>query len=304
MDILPRVPALFLTGPTGSGKSALALELAEEFGGEIINGDAFQVYRGLPILTAQPREPEFRQAPHHLYGFVDPSGEFDAARYVVHASATVEAVRRRGRLPIVVGGSGLYLKALTHGLEELPTGDEALRAEMAKLANEELVAWLLRLDPLAEAVVNLQNPRHVQRALEISLLTGTPASEFKQRWKNQRVIPCGLFLHLDREWLYERINLRTVQMFAEGAAQEVARLGHLSVTAVKAIGVREIQALLRGEITELAAMRQIQLATRHYAKRQVTWFRRESCFQRVSTTEEARQAFRALIKGAQANLKQ
>lgn len=280
--MMPGAP-LFIVGPTGSGKSAVALEAAGAMDAEIINADAFQVYRGLEILTAQPSAAEQAKVPHHLYGFLDPVENFDAAQFATLAREKVRAVVARGKRPLVVGGSGLYVKALTHGLADLPPVDAALRAALLALPNAEALEKLTSLDPFATTHVNLQNPRHVQRALEICLLTGRPASQFKQAWKVQSLPPCGVRLELPRDELYDRIDQRTVGMFQLSVIQEIHRLGSLNITAQKAIGLREI---ISGAPPDeiIPAMQQ---ATRRYAKRQLTWFRRESHFLPVTSHAEA-----------------
>ncbi len=278
-------PPVYIVGPTGSGKSAIAMTLAEAHQGEIINADAFQVYQGLEILTAQPTAEDRACVPHHLYGFLSVSEEFDAAQYAKLAQAKVAEVQSRGRLPIIVGGSGLYVKALTHGLSDLPPINEALRAELAAESLETLLPRLLELDPAAASHVNLQNPRHVQRALEICLLTGRPATEFKQAWKDVANPARGIFVNPPRDELYQRINRRTDEMFAAGVVTEVHHLlrqGPLSATASKAIGLQTIVHLQ----DESAARSEIQQATRRYAKRQITWFKRESYFTPVTSAEE------------------
>ena len=282
---------LFVVGPTGSGKSAVALEIARKFDAEIINGDAFQVYRGLEILSAQPTTEERKLVPHHLYGFLDPADEFDAARYADLANARIQDVLQRGKRPLVVGGSGLYIKALTHGLAELPPVDSELRSMLVAMPMEEVRTKLLELDPAAASHLNLQNPRHVQRALEICLLTGHPASEFKKSWQEAELQPCGVLLDLPRDLLYQRIEARTLHMFEQGVVREIQALGTPGPTAHKALGLREI--LTGAPPSEIIP--EIQLATRHYAKRQLTWFRREKHFLPVSSHEEAFESLVALF---------
>jgi len=268
---------LYLAGPTASGKSALALKLAEECGGEIVNADAFQLYRGLRICTAQPPLEELEKVPHHLYGMLDIHETCDAHRYSERARAVIAEIAQRGKLPIVVGGSGLYMKALTHGLMPLPS-NATLRERLSHFTAGERVHWLLHRDPAAAQTVNLKNDRYVGRALEICLLTGKPQSELRKEWS--RVTPSfrGVVLVWPREALAARINERVLQMVKDGLVEEIERLGSLSQTAVKAIGVREIQAHLHGERSLEETIAGIQLATRQYARRQEKWFRREKGF--------------------------
>ena len=287
----------YIAGATGGGKSAVALELAVRCAGEIINADAYQLYRGMDILTAMPTAEDFRKAPHHLYSVLDLSEDSDAASYASLARQCIDTCVTRGVLPIVVGGSGLYIKALTHGLSPLPTADENLRSALADFTLDELAAWLTRLDPAGAAAMNLQNPRYVERALEISLLSGRPASELKRDWNAAEPDFEGVILDWPRQELYERINRRTHAMLDAGAIEEVRGLGKLSTTAEKAIGIREIQAHLRGELSLEEAADQIQQATRRYAKRQITWFRREKGFQSIclNPTMDAKSAVSQIL---------
>ncbi len=272
------VAPLYLAGPTGSGKTAVALALARILApGEIVNADAFQAYQGMEILSASPSEDERRACPHHLFGVLDPSEENDAAAFARLARETIATVGGRGT-PLVVGGSGLYLKAITHGLSPLPKGDPDLRAELEAQPLEALVDRYRALDPAGAEATNLKNRRYVTRNLEICLLTGRPASTLKQEWTLSAPAFEGVYLHRERPDLDQRIAARTAAMFESGVVDEVARLGPLSSTAEKAIGLREIRALLRREMSEADCRESIRLATRQYAKRQATWFRRESGF--------------------------
>lgn len=285
-DTHPTRP-FFIAGPTASGKSAVALALARRIGGEIVNADAFQLYRGLDILTAKPRADDLAQAPHHLYSVLAPGETCDAQRYRNLALPVIQDIAARGGVPIVTGGSGLYLKALTHGLAPLPSADPDLRAELDALPLEEQVRQLLVLDPKAAETVNLTNPRYVQRALEICLLTGRPQSELRRNWLDDSPQVQGVCLVWERDPLYRRIDQRVRDMIAAGAVQEVAEAeAALSSTAGKAIGVREIQRHLASELSLEEAVAAIQQATRRYAKRQMTWFRRERCFQTICLTPE------------------
>jgi tRNA dimethylallyltransferase len=271
----------FIAGPTASGKSAIALALAEEIGGEIVNADALQLYAGMDILTAKPSAAELKRVPHHLYGTLPLSESCDAQRYHSLAMPVIEDIVSRGRCPIVVGGSGLYLKALTHGLSPLPAASPLLRKKFKHLSPGEKVLWLLQRDPEAAATVNLRNPRYVERALEICLLTGRAQSGLRRSFLENEPRVNGVVLEWEREKLYARINQRTLDMFAAGLIDEVARLGEISPTAAKAIGIREVCEHLAGRATLAETVAAIQQATRHYAKRQITWFRRERCFQTI-----------------------
>ena len=279
----------YVVGPTGSGKSSIALSLAERWRGEIVNADAFQVYQGIPIITAAPSLEDRARAPHHLYEMIPLNEDYNVARYAQEAEAVIEAIQLRGRRPIVVGGSGLYLKALTHGLADTPAGEADFREALETLSEQARVTWLEKLDPVGTERMNLRNPRYVMRALEISLLSGVPASVLKSRW--QRDDPTdveGISILWEREDLYARINGRVKEMLEAGVLKEIASLPKtISGTALKAIGVREFQRHLAGEWSLDEAVTAIQQASRRYAKRQTNWFRRESVFRRVTRAEAA-----------------
>jgi tRNA dimethylallyltransferase len=270
-----------LTGPTASGKSSLALELARRIGGEVVNADAFQLYAELPIITAQPTQAERSELPHHLYGVLSVTQRCDAQRYHDLASAVIQEIASRGKWPIVVGGSGLYVKSLTHGLAPLPPVPESLRAEVASFSKQERIARLLALDPEAKCNVPLENDRYVSRALEVCLVTGLPQSTLRSQWQQAQPQFHGIILQRERTDLVERINLRTETMFEAGIIDEVKALPTHSPNAEKAIGVQQVRAHLAGEFTKDEAMEAIRVATRQYAKRQATWFRRETGYTRV-----------------------
>lgn len=267
----------YVVGPTGSGKSALAIMLANLWGGEIVNADAFQLYQGLDICTAKPTAAECALAPHHLYGVLSPTELCDAAFFADLAKPVIADIASRGAVPIVVGGSGLYIKALTHGLSPLPS-DEGLRRRLSHLTPGERVAWLLARDAHASETVNLKNDRYVTRALEICLLTGKRQSELRKAWKDRVPEYQGIQLAWERDALHERINRRVHAMVAAGLVEEIRKATELSATAEKAIGVPEIREHLKGKVSLQDAIAAIQLATRQYAQRQVKWFRREKGF--------------------------
>lgn len=276
---------LFVCGATASGKTAYALRMAAELDGEIVNGDAFQLFRGIEILSAAPSDEEKNGFPHHLFGVLEPAEHCDAGRYFEMVMPVISEIQSRGKIPIVVGGSGLYLKFLTHGPSPLPKGDEKLRAEMEVRSLEELLEELEAIDPVEAGQVNRGNKRYVSRSLEICRLTGEKVSELRDGWerKTQELEKSlkGVWLIRERADLHQRIAQRTKQMLDQGAIEEVAAFAGVRGNWEKAIGVKEIRQLLAGEISREACEELIVFATRQYAKRQETWFRREKWLKRV-----------------------
>jgi len=270
---------IFLCGPTAAGKSGLAIKLATAIDGEIVNGDAYQVYRGLEILTAAPTAAERELAPHHLFGILDPSELSDAANHRKLALEKIAEIKKRNKYPIIVGGSGLYLKFLSHGPSPVPKGDNTLRTELNQLDEQQLVFKLQKLDPVGAENTNLKNRRYVTRALEICMLTGSPMSSLKTNWENESRETeknlSGVSLQIDRCELSERIRERAHLMLVRGGLDEVANIKNASTTCEKAIGFREIKSYLRGELLFDELLDLIHIATRQYAKRQRTWFKRE-----------------------------
>src|ERR1041384_7404981 len=238
----------YIVGPTASGKSELAADVAARCGAEVVSADAFQIYRGLPILTAQPDETTQRNVPHHLVGSLPPTEEMSAEKFRALAMGAIEEINRRGKLALVVGGSGLYLKALTHGLALLPAVDAKLRAKLNALSLEELNARLAKVDPLGAEKIDRQNKRRVVRALEIFAQTNAPASAQRQEWESGSCDACGVFVFRERAELYARIERRVDGMFRDGVTEEVARIGELGKTAEKALGLDQVRQLLDGKI--------------------------------------------------------
>ena len=274
---------LIIAGPTSVGKSELAVEIAERLGGEIVAADAFQVYRGLEVLTAQPPPELRRRVSHHLVGFLPVTETMDAARFAALAHEAIAGIRSRGGRPILVGGSGLYLKAITHGLAPRPAVDPVLRARLLALPVAETLRQLLAINPEASARVDLSNPRRVLRALEIALL-GSPA-QGDQHWRRKDTPGFhGILLLRDRDELDARIAAAVRSRLAGGAIQEVARSPEAGVTAGKAIGFAQIRAFLRGDVAKDACIEGVVLATRRYAKRQLTWFRNQFSFKPINLT--------------------
>lgn len=270
--ILPTT--LFLAGPTGSGKSSVAVELAEMMGAEIVSSDAYQVYREIPVLTAAPSSEDQARIPHHMVSIIPVQMTWDATEHYHRAMQCLKDIHARGKTAIVTGGSGLYFKFLSHGMSEAPPGDTALRATFANYSTEELYSRLTSLDPEGAAATNSSNRRYVERNLEIVLAGGKPLSFWKQNWLNPPLGP-GWVIMRDVPELDGRISFRAACMMQEGAVEEVARLGPCSATAERTLGLTLIRSMLRGEITRDTCQTQLALATRQYAKRQRTWLKRE-----------------------------
>jgi tRNA dimethylallyltransferase len=279
----------FIVGPTATGKSEIAAEIASQLDAEIINADAFQIYRGLDQLTAKPEKATLSKAPHHLLSAVFLNEEMNVEKFRATAVEAIRGVHARGKLAIVAGGSGLYVKALTHGLSRLPAADPNLRAQLSELILDELCQQLIDRDPEAARKIDMKNRRRVERALEICLLTGKPASEQRTQVATTAAVrgqrcsastaPVGVFVFRERAELYQRIDRRVEKMFADGVVEEVRALREVGSTAEKALGLREIRALLAGEISGAECIAKIQQATRRYAKRQLTWFQRQDNFE-------------------------
>ena len=267
---------VFILGPTGSGKSAVAVELAEILGNtEIISADAYQVYKGMPIITAAPSFEELSRVKHHLVGFMDPTENNDAAEHARRAGDIIQRLQKGGMPPVLTGGSGLYVKFISHGISPAPPSDPVLREELNALSLEEAVCKLQEADPEGAANTDLHNQRYVVRNLEIVLLGGKPLSYWKNNW--QEPAGPGFCIVRDTEELDARIARRAEQMLRDGAIEEVAALEALtlSTTASKTLGLSQVQDYMKGRLTRSELVSAISLATRQYAKRQRTWLRRE-----------------------------
>jgi tRNA dimethylallyltransferase len=278
----------FLVGPTATGKTEAALLLAERLRGEIVALDSMSLYRGMDLGTAKPTRAQRARVPHHLIDILQPHEEFTVSDYVCRANAACCEILERGRSPLFVGGTGLYLRAMLRGVFDAPQKDEVFRAQLQSRVEVEGHEWLHRqlqcVDPAAAARLHPNDTRRLIRALEVAHLTGQPASA------QQRELPLPpdrrprhvYWLSPPRMWLHERINRRVVQMIEAGWVDEVRRLldgdRPLSRTARQAVGYQELIAHLRGEMSLAEAVERIQIRTRQFAKRQHTWFRHlEEC---------------------------
>lgn len=283
----PLNPVIAIVGPTASGKSTLGIELALKLGGEIINCDSVQVYQGIQIATAKVPLAERKGIPHHLIDFVPPEINYTAGEWAREAIAKIEDIESRGLVPILVGGTGLYLRAWRHPFFPSPQTDEAVRRRINRIretrGSEHLHRVLGRLDPQSAAELYPRDWPRVQRAIEVRLQTGRPMSQQKSErpQSHESANRLRLFvLNPDRAELYDRINLRTEQHFTEGLVEEVEALLAQGVppnsNALGAHGYRRVVEHLQGKRDLESAIEQTRQDVRNYAKRQLTWFRRES----------------------------
>jgi tRNA dimethylallyltransferase len=278
--------AILLLGPTGSGKTALSLALGERFNGEIVSCDSVAVYRGMDLGSAKPSAEEQSRLPHHLIDVTDPDQPFTAGEYSRQARAALAGIAERGHLPIVTGGTGLYLRALTEGLFDGPARQDELRARLQRSHQSRAVGWLhrilLRLDPASASRIHANDTPKLIRAIEVCLAHRQPLSSVLEDELRSRDPLTGfrllrIGLNPPRAALYDRLNRRCAEMFAAGLIEETRLLKERfgPVKALDSLGYRQALAILVGALSEAEAIQQAQQGHRNYAKRQLTWFRRE-----------------------------
>jgi tRNA dimethylallyltransferase len=304
-------PLLAVVGPTGSGKSDLALALAEAFGGEIVNCDSVQLYRYMDVGTAKVPPDERRGIPHYLIDVLDPDQLFTAGNYIRTARPILREITARGRIPIVTGGTGFYFRALLYGLFEGPSRDQQLRTRLARRGPESLARLLRRLDARAAARIHPNDTQKIVRALEVRLLTRTPITSLFEKdgtpLRGFQTLTIGL--DPDRELLADRIDARCLRMFENGLIDEARRIVAMGFPptskGLESIGYRESLLHIGGQISYEEAVTLTQAATRQYAKRQRTWFRREASVQplhafgnQIKTIENAKRLADSFLKNS------
>ncbi|MEH6527388.1 MAG: tRNA (adenosine(37)-N6)-dimethylallyltransferase MiaA [Sneathiella sp.] len=298
IPIIRQEGCLLLAGPTASGKSALAVAIAQEFDGVIINADSMQIYSGLHVLTARPSPEEEAAAPHRLYGILAPEDYCTAARWRDMALTEVESARNAGKLPIVVGGTGLYFDILTKGIAEVPKISEDLRARLRDKqqleGNAVIHAMLREKDPAMAETLNEGDTQRLLRALEVVEETGIPLGDWHRKAPNGPILEgARLWLALtpERQWLYDRCDRRLDWMIEFGSAlDEVRELRNRrldsTLPALKALGVPELIQFIDGEMELEAAVNRIKMLTRRYSKRQLTWVRNKMCEAKLSSAQD------------------
>jgi len=291
--------AVLLLGPTGSGKTALSLALAEQFNGEIVSCDSVAVYRGMDLGSAKPSREERARAPHHLIDVADPDKPFTAGEYSRQARTTLHDITKRGRLPIVTGGTGLYLRTLTEGLFAGPEWQEDLRERLLRSIQRHGKMWLhrllTRLDPVSATRIHANDAPKLIRAIEVCLAGRKPLSQVLARdpLVGFRLLRIGL--NPPREALYQRLNARCAAMFAAGLVEETRQLieRYGPVKALDSLGYRQARGVVDGTLTLEKAIEAAQQGHRNYAKRQMTWFRREPDVYWIESFGDAAEAIAA-----------
>ena len=284
---MSEIPLIIVAGPTASGKTALAIELARHVGGEIVNADSMQIYKYMDIGTAKPTKEERAAAVHHLIDFLEPDASYSVADYAHDAHGVIADITSRGKIPVMCGGTGLYISSVADDVTfgEVET-DYALREELKKTAEEKggeyLIEILREFDPVSADRLHPNNLKRVIRAIEFYRLTGIPISEYQAETKRKksRYDPLIMCIEWERETLYDRINRRVDMMFDAGLVGEVKRLREMGFTrelnSMQGIGYKEVMNCLDGAATLDETKEIIKQSSRRYAKRQMTWFRRDT----------------------------
>lgn len=280
-----KIPIIVIAGPTASGKTAVSIRLAKELDGEIVSADSMQIYKGLDIATAKPTKEEMQGIPHHLMSFVDNSEKFSVAQYLEKAREVISDIHQRGKMPIVVGGTGLYISSLVDNIifDEISSNGEVrarLTKEAEEIGNEAMLRRLMEIDEETAKTLHPNNLTRIIRALEAYELSGLTMSELKRRSREEEspYNACMIGLNFrDRQKLYDRINLRVDKMAKEGMVEEAFEFykNERGNTVCQAIGYKELIPYFEGKATLQECLETLKRETRRYAKRQLTWFRRD-----------------------------
>lgn len=303
-----RIPVIL--GPTAVGKTAVGISVAEALNGEIISADSRQIYRGMTIGTAKPSKEELGRVRHHLIDILEPDELFSAGEFVRRAMAAIEDIISRGKLPIVAGGAGLYIRALTKGIFDGESSDDDIRAELQrrydKNGGENMMAQLRKIDPEYADKVHQNDKKKLVRALEIYHTTGMTITELSRVQGNGWIEPISVGLELQREALYERINRRVEAMIEAGLIEEVEDLRKLGygkdLNSMNSPGYKEVSDYLDGKIDEYEMVESIKRNTRRYAKRQITWFKKEEGVRWVDVSGGFGKAAKEIIEYIKENL--
>ena len=276
---------IIIAGPTAVGKTGISLELAEMLDGEIVSADSRQVYRFMDIGTAKPSAEDMQRIPHHMIDVVNPDEEYTAADYMCGAHTAIKAILKKGKTPIMAGGSGLYIRAVIDGIFPGPGSDKKIREKLEMEAKTSGISSLhdrlCKIDPIASSRIHPNDSRRIIRALEVYEITGKPISFFQKEWKKEEAMYDAVMVGLNRprEELYGRIEERVDYIFEHGFVDEAKKLlekGYEeNLVSMEALGYREVIRFLKGEINIDAAKKKIKLDTRHYARRQLIWFRKD-----------------------------
>ncbi len=276
-------PVIYIVGPTASGKTGLSIALAKRFGGEIISGDSMQIYKGMHIASAAPDEAEKDNVPHHLFEFLDASEDFSVAKYTELAGKVIDDIHKKSKLPFLVGGTGLYISSLSENLDfGIDNDDKSLRLKLeeqiASQGLETMYTYLKSIDPQSAEKISPNDKKRILRAIEVYKLSGVTMTQRIAQSKNKGAKYRNLFIGLtynDRQLLYDRINKRVDIMVEKGLLDEArSAYGKIGGTAAQAIGHKELFPFFKGEMTLDEALEHLKMQTRRYAKRQMTWFRK------------------------------
>ncbi len=291
-------PLIVITGPTATGKTDFSIKLAKEIGGEIISADSMQVYKGLDIGTDKVSKEIRKEIPHYLIDVVEPYEKFSVADFVKEADRAIEKIRRKGKYPIVVGGTGFYIRSLLYGVPETPPSNEKVRKELSSLPVEKLYEILKEVDPKYAKKIGEKDKKRIVRALEVYKITGKPLSSFKSASNKSRYNFLGYFLFRNRNELYRRIEDRVDSQIRRGLVEETKWLTQFgeNLTAFQALGYKEMLEYLEGKKSLEEAAKLLKKRTKQFAKRQFTWFRKEPKFKWVNLSEIPEETLVEIIK--------